>query len=294
MLRRRKRVTKGNPFHYTGPVPTTKFVGRKEVINRVFDWLLNEHARMGMSIYGEPGMGKTSLLQYISDPVIYTSNGLSPERHLVYHLDCRVIWTPSPGRSFWSWLFKELRRRLKDDELKVLLQPRGNSDIATYDDVVELWHALDERELVLVLMLDEFDALFAWGSDIEKNDTKQLLKELANFVEFRDHPEIARVLCVIIATTLSLEVLCKPFTIPADPVGWAGTPFPSVFRPEPLTCFTEEEVNELIDHYLEGTDIEFTKQDRTFVYEVLRQKGYPKCVQRACHRLFEEKCKLLA
>ncbi len=57
-----------NPFFAAGPIPPEYFVGRESEVRTAFDQI-GKHAHL--AIYGSPGMGKSSLLQYLSSPEIW-------------------------------------------------------------------------------------------------------------------------------------------------------------------------------------------------------------------------------
>jgi len=62
--------TISNPFQYERPVPSDCFIGRETETNTILNLIANP-ARGSSAIAGEQGIGKTSLLNYISGPAVY-------------------------------------------------------------------------------------------------------------------------------------------------------------------------------------------------------------------------------
>lgn len=138
---------------------------------------------------------------------------------------------------------------------------------------IDLMIALDEIHKtgrVLTLLLDEFE----WVIDPENEHTTRVF--LSGLRALITRPP--RVLSLVVATREELRTLCHL-------IKFTTSPFYNILISRPLRPFEKEEVKQLIDTYLKGSDITFTNRDREFVYEV--SGGHPYWAQNACYELFE-------
>ena len=265
-----------NPFIYGVPVPPSRFVGRKREVRTIFNQIASP-ALGSVAINGEHRMGRTSLLHYVVDPDIAGGWGITPDRYILLYLDCQSISGFTPTR-FWrrvlgllpSWLghkglSEAIERLLSQEEIAC-------SDL---DAVLDGIHRSGRR---LVLQLDEFEWAIRTDTEEDLATTRDFLSGLRALIS-----RVPRALSLIVATREPLEALCRP-------IKFIGSPFHTIFVSLSLKPFTREEAEELIDKYLKGTGVEFSKEDRDFVYKV--SKGHPYWLQNACFKLFEKKLEL--
>ena len=262
-----------NPFIHGVPVPPSKFVGRGQEVRTIFDQIAGP-ALGSVAINGEHRMGRTSLLHYVFDPDVAAGWGVTPDRYILVYLDCQSISGFTPTR-FWrrvlgllpSWLGDEGPR----EAIERLLRQEGIvcSDL---DAVLDGIHGSGRR---LVLLLDEFEWAIRTDTEEDLATTRDFLSGLRALIG-----RVPRALSLIVATREPLEALCRP-------IKFIGSPFHSIFVSLTLQPFTREEAEELIDKYLEGTGVEFSEEDRAFVYEV--SGGHPYWLQNACFKLFARK-----
>jgi eukaryotic-like serine/threonine-protein kinase len=68
----------GNPFTYGNPISDSRrFYGRAREVEQIFGRLRNEEFESS-SLVGERRIGKTSLLNYLADPIVRAKYGVSP------------------------------------------------------------------------------------------------------------------------------------------------------------------------------------------------------------------------
>jgi putative ribosome biogenesis GTPase RsgA len=62
-----------NPYYVSGPVPSDYFVGRSPEIKIAFDQISQ---RAHGAFYGGSGMGKSSFLRLLTEPVTWEAKGM--------------------------------------------------------------------------------------------------------------------------------------------------------------------------------------------------------------------------
>ena len=263
-----------NPFIFSGPVPPTHFVGREREVRMIFDQIASP-ARGSVGISGDRRIGKTSLLQYVCDPTIIESWGLSLDEYIFVYLDCQSIGSFTPSR-FWQRILALLQRQARDIALTSLVDTI--EDILKKDSIGDTDFEIVLNEIhkagrVLALLLDEFEWVIE--SDIgDERATRVFLSSLRALTS-----SDPGVFSLTVATRQELSKLCRP-------IKFVGSPFYNNFIVRRLRPFAKEEINQLIDTYLKDSDITFTNRDREFIYEV--SGGHPYWAQNACYELFEQ------
>jgi predicted Ser/Thr protein kinase len=265
-----------NPFVYGRYAPLSHFVGRRAEIDACYNALLGPVCG-SVAVSGEPRMGKTSLLHAVAD-IGRNENWARPGTRTIFlYVDCQSISRFTPTR-FWQRVLTLLERALHDADavppqaLAAIQAVAGQERIdATHFE--SILHALRERQIVLALMLDEFE----W---VIKRDAKSLpvtrnflsgLRALINHA-----PDT---LSLIIASQQPLNVLCQGV------IGGEGSPFYNNFVFRRLHTLDRAEVDELIERRLAGTGLLFTPQDRQYIDQMAGT--HPFLVQLACALVFE-------
>ncbi len=155
----RTRQISSNPFIYGNPVSPEKFYGRQREI-------LEVKSRIGtaqsINIVGLRRNGKTSLLRYIQ---AYPEKFFQPDRPpLIIRLDLQDGRFHSP-----NGITEGLRREIQRQQGRAPWATDANGDAWAVQDGLE---ALRDRNIPLVIMLDEFEAIASrleqfqgWGED---------------------------------------------------------------------------------------------------------------------------------
>ena len=80
-----------NPFNYGNPIADpARFFGHRREVEQIFSRLRNP-AFESTSIVGERRTGKTSLLNFVSHPSVYTQYGLDPETYKFYYINLQMV-----------------------------------------------------------------------------------------------------------------------------------------------------------------------------------------------------------
>jgi hypothetical protein len=262
-----------NPFWIDGPVPPSRFVGRRREVGKTFSQLTGP-GQGSVAISGPHCAGKTSLLRYIGAAEIATEWDLTKDNTLTCLLDCQLVDHPFNVTAFWRQVLDLLQPRLQDsmgEKLHELCQQEQISN-ADFEVILDALHAGGQR---LILLLDDFDRLVRTRVTISLV-IRDFLSQLRALINRRP-----RTLSLVVATDKPLEELCQTIDF------GGASPFPNSFMSVRLKGFSDQEINELIENALSGTSVAFDEQDRIYVSRLSR--GHPLLAQWAGHLLFKAK-----
>lgn len=260
-----------NPFVYHVPVAPANFVGRERVLSLIFGQLWSP-SRANVAVYGPLGVGKTSLLNCISDPRIATQWGLDLSTFLLCKIDCQSLGDFTPD-VFWRRLLHCISRTA-DGPLRESVDRLTAQDEISFEDVQDLLDDLDRAGRVLVALLDEFECVIRTGTERAEQTTRHFLGMLSSLGR-----RTPRAFAMVIATE-------QPLTSLGENLGvWRGSPFPTIFISQELSAFTRQEADELFDRALAGTGVTFSEEERRLIYE--QTNGHPARLQAAAAAVFE-------
>ena len=262
-----------NPFWIDGPVPPSRFVGRRREARKTFSQLTGP-GQGSVAISGPRCAGKTSLLRYIGAAEIATEWDLTKDNALICFLDCQLVDQPFTVTAFWRQVLDLLQPRLQDsmgEKLHELCQQEQISN-ADFEVILDALYAGGQR---LILLLDDFDRLIRTRVTISLV-IRDFLSQLRALINRRP-----RTLSLVVTTDEPLEELCQTIDF------GGASPFPNSFMSVRLKGFSDQEINDLIENALSGTSVAFDEQDRSYVSRLSR--GHPLLAQWAGHLLFEAK-----
>jgi len=262
-----------NPFWINGPVPPSRFIGRKREVRKTFSQLTGP-GQGSVAISGPRCTGKTSLLRYIAAPEIAAGWDLTEDNALISFLDCQFVDHPFNATAFWRQVLNLLQPHLQDsmgEELQKLYQQEQISN-ADFEMILDALHKGGQR---LILLLDNFERLIRTQMANE-TVTRDFLSQLRALINRRP-----RTLSLVVTTDKPLEELCQTIDF------GGASPFPNSFMSVRLKGFSDQEVNELIENALSGTGVTFDEHDRSHVSRLSR--GHPLLALLAGHLLFEAK-----
>lgn len=266
-----------NPFVIGGPVDTRSFFGRDREVTQVLD-TVSHPSRGSVSIIGERRIGKTSLLHYVSAPDVIRRWNLD-QTHSVFLYKDRGSIVPFSATRFWQSILKdfskELRGRQLDSALSSSVVRLARADQITCNDIEDLFEDLDRANLLLVLLLDEFEYLIHRDSPEHEALTRDFLPGLRALI---NQPE--RVLSLIVATRQPLAELC-------DHIQFVGSPFFNNFVNVNLRPFSVREAEGFIDQMLADTGMVFSQKDKELVFDL--GGTHPLLLQAAASCIFNEK-----
>ena len=255
-----------NPFTYGNPISEpTRFFGRDHEIGQVFSRLRNVESESS-SLVGERRIGKTSVLNYLANSDVRRAHGLDPDKFIFVYADLQMLDRSTTPTRLSQQLLRQLARHCQDAEVRrVLEEIRALETIDTFA-LADLFDAIDDRGLHVVLLLDEFENVTEnqnFGPDFFYG-----LRSLA----------IHHNLSLITSSRRELIELTHSEAI-------RSSPFFNIFANISIGLFTEGEARQLIAQSLTGTGVSFTDME---IDTAFRIAGYhPFFLQAACYFLFE-------
>lgn len=256
-----------NPFTFGNPISDPAlFHGRKTEIRQILNRLLSS-AHESTSVVGERRIGKTSLLNHLSNPEVATGLGLPKDKFCLVYVDFQGLTDITPQR-FWQRVLTKISRSLCDQSLVDPVKKLSQQSSFDLFDLEDCFEQITSKDVVIVLFMDEFEYVTQnpnFGSDFFGG-----LRSLA----------IHHKLALIPATRRELVELCHSNEI-------KGSPFFNIFANVVLHLFNKTEIKELIDGYTKNGKLQFTNDEKDFIFQLAG--GYPFFVQMACHYLWEGK-----
>jgi hypothetical protein len=269
-----------NPFIYGPPVPPEKFIGRETEVDHILERLANPYNRGGSMVSGPSGIGKTSLLHYLyAEDTRKRWAGLNPDVSHFTYIPTHFI-VPFSETEFWGFLFGELEDWLGSTSgMEKIIDSLDLRTPPSRFDVSRFFTQLGRKKnKFIVVLLDGFDLLMR---EINKDDSEDRLGFLHTLQSLLNLPA-PRGFSLITSSERDLYDLFEN-------VPWFGSGFCNTMAHLPLGPFNEAQIDTLINSYLAGAVITFDDKDRNNLKQA--SSGYPKKLQQAAHRLFEEKVK---
>ncbi|MCJ7625236.1 MAG: AAA-like domain-containing protein [Anaerolineaceae bacterium] len=256
-----------NPFTFGNPIrDPSRFFGRKDAIRQIVNRLMSS-AHESTSIVGERRIGKTSLLNYLSNPDAAASLGLSTDRYCLVYIDFQGLTDITPQR-FWQRVLRKLANTVADANLAKEIRTVAKMESFDIFDLEDMFEIISTKGLTVVLLMDEFE--YVTQNSKFKEDFFGGLRALA----------IHQNLALIPSTRRELVDLCHSEEL-------KGSPFFNIFANVVLRPFSEGEVRELMRGYMVATEIVLSDEDETFIINLAG--GYPFFVQMAGNYLVEAK-----
>lgn len=261
-----------NPFTFGNPVrDPSRFFGRQQEIRQIVSRLTSS-AHESTSVVGERRMGKTSLLTHLARPEVAAALGVDPEEYCLVYIDFQGLTDITPQR-FWQRVLAKAARSLSDQDLASRFSAFGGRPEFDLFDLEDLFENVAERSLRIVLFMDEFE--YVTQNPNFKADFFGGLRGLA----------IHQNLSLIPATRRELMDLCHSNEI-------KGSPFFNIFANVVLRPFGIDDVDALLDGYLEGSGTRLTPDERELVHKLAG--GHPLFVQMAGYYLLDRKTQAMA
>jgi hypothetical protein len=249
-----------SPFIFGRSLSPTEFSGRSSELNKVAGRLFTGQS---IAVIGQPHIGKTSLLEYISDENERRKRFENRfEKNIFVFLDVLASQGIRGKEDFWRYVLAPLRHTEFDSECETASQ-EGYNNFA----LEQVFDALNRADRKLILMLDEFDTLLSHPV-LNNPDFYGGLRTLASR---------SGGFALVIAARRSLEQLNR-LTQELNP---HGSPYFNVFVEIQLGALRPEALTTLLD--LGGEH--FTELDRKYVAKV--SGGHPYLAQVAAAMLWD-------
>jgi hypothetical protein len=261
-----------NPFSPLAPASPDVFVNREREVSLIFGHI-RAVQRGNVAINGPLGIGKTSVLRYVAAPQVCLAHGVTAPTYAVLYIDVHSV-SPFSAVHFWRRAVRLLSRlpevgdALADPIAQIL--ERATIDIT---DVEEFLDAVADREMALVMLLDEFEWVLQAGTPEAETESRNFLAQLASLAR-----RAPRVLSLVVATEAPLSEAVKVID------AWRGSPFPTVFTSVTLRPLGRGDADRLLDQAAGGsTDAGSDGRERLFRVS----GGQPAVLQAAAFALHE-------
>jgi len=179
-----------NPFTPTKAVPPERFVGRKYEINTTFGQIANGGH---VAIWGSPGMGKSSLLEYLKSPEVWQKRGFDPSVAIIVYFSCLNIEPFLPFK-FWREILNLLAEKVQKDaflysEINTLL---AKTEV-NKDDLRQALRLIGEQNKHLVLLVDDYHVVMRENSEYKAENIEEFLGECRNLATHSDEKNLSMV-----------------------------------------------------------------------------------------------------
>lgn len=247
-----------NPFEYGTPITTPRqFFGRRSEIARIQDSIRQMRS---ISVVGERRVGKSSLLNLIARPEIveeYEDN----ENVIFCFVDLQGFEEITQD-VFWQWILKELAQKLPKVLAAEVTRIVEHKSFDTMSLRI-LFEKLSSKKLIF--LFDEFESIL---------QNPQFPKSFYGHLRWLSQN---CAIAFITATRRELVYHCIDNSTKTSP-------FFNIFDNLVLRTFKSFECRELIAHYLNGSDLQFSESDIRKLIDL--SGGYPEFLQMACSFLY--------
>lgn len=212
-------------------MPPERFVGRESEIATAFDQI---YSRSNLAIWGGPGVGKSSFLEYLASPQVWYEQGLDPSQAVIVCLNCLSIFPFRPS-AFWREVLSLMKEELEGDAGSKIDELLGQAEV-TKDNLRQVVRQIGRQNKFLVLLLDDYDAVVRPHDEYTEADIEEFLSECRSLAY---HSQEGKYISVIVASLRRLNDLGPRLTPNKSP--WYNH-----YLFQPLKPFTNEEIEVLL------------------------------------------------
>jgi AAA ATPase domain len=231
-----------------------------------------------LAIYGERGMGKSTMLNYIANPPLDLLEAYFQNCIFVF-LNCQDTISPPIASSFWHQITKQLEMGLETGPVKskcrkvlLRLQEGGTLNHNDFHEILDVAAGALKR---VILILDDFDCLIR--TDQENLDETRTFFQGFRSLTTRDSNKAN----IVVATRNSLQELCKPLSAPNY------SAFDNGFTNERLRFFKEEELLEFLQRVERTSQPPFSSIEVRYVAYL--SGCHPELSQIAASEIFKQR-----
>ncbi|MEM4203327.1 MAG: AAA-like domain-containing protein [Candidatus Methanomethylicaceae archaeon] len=251
-----------NPFVYGRAVSGEEFVNRDKEIRTICDRLGHSESTL---VLGQPHIGRSSLLlQIASKEPLRRFMGDDADRFYIFWKDVLAMPCDYAPAEFWREALEALIR-CQDSQILHLIE-RARQENYSHLSLEQLFKALGEKGMCMVMLLDEFEVLL--GHPNFQRDFFGSLRSMAS---------ITRGLAMVVSSRLSIAELNEKGRQMLE----TGSPYFNIMIDLPLLPLEEEGVEKLLDR----AGDRFSPEDRRFIRRVAGRHPYLLQAMAAC--LFE-------
>ncbi len=255
-----------NPFIFGPPVHPQNLIGRTRELRRISGRILNQG--QSSALIGEPRTGKTSILNYLMSPISANDlYGTDADKLLFAYVDAQTLGGNFIPSKFWEFVVEPVRKISKknpllSEALKICHQEKYGNFV-----LERLFSRLQDSEIILVLLLDEFDVLVDHVG-FQQAEFYGGLRALASRYSS---------LAMVIASRQTLTEI----NLHTQEFSRNGSPFSNIMYEVFIGPLSEKEIKEM----LVPAESKFTSKDRKYLNDIAG--SHPYLMQVACSMLWE-------
>jgi hypothetical protein len=257
-----------NPFITGTSVSAQDFVGRAKEIRRIVGRICS--GGQSVAVVGEPRIGKTSLLRFLTSPEKRQDLYGDLAGNLIFqYIDAETLGATFTQAQFWRWVLTPLVEKLPELGNPGLTQACETCEKEGYSVyfIEKLLGQLSSTGLRLILILDEFDILL----------NHPVLNGAEFYGSLRSLDTRCDSMALIIASRQSIEALNSA----TYQLSGMGSPYFNYMTPVHLGAFTDKDAQTLL---MRG-DAYFTPADKEYLVNLAG--GHPFLLQTAAFALWE-------
>jgi archaellum biogenesis ATPase FlaH len=236
------------------------FFGRLEEVKYIFSLLRNAQS---CSIVGPRRIGKSSLINYVSDPKVMQSYDLNPDDFIFVPIDLEGLAELTQTDVF-SMIIEEIRNRISVEELRRKLENLLAKEQIRFLDLKNILKDISDQNKNVIFLFDEFELITS-----NKNLDSNFFSGLRNLANTYNVAYITTSNSPLLELTFSRETL--------------GSPFFNFFTQIDLGLMTESEVNDLIMTPLKKLNVDFNDKINNFIKKTAG--AHPFFIQIICFHL---------
>jgi AAA+ ATPase superfamily predicted ATPase len=260
-------MTTRNPFTFGNPIQDPAcFYGRKQEIRLIVNRLISS-THESTSIVGERRIGKTSLLNYLSNPDVAAGLGLAADKYCLVYINFQGLTDITPQR-FWQRILSKMACGFCGETLVPSINSLSKRTDFDLFDLEDLFEQIKSAGITVVLFMDEFE--YVTQNPNFKSDFFGGLCGLA----------IHSGLALVPATRREFVDLCHSEEL-------KGSPFFNIFANVVLRPFNRGDASELIDAMLIAKNMVFSPDEKEFVLKL--GGGHPFFLQMSGYYMAEGK-----
>jgi hypothetical protein len=221
-----------NPFSYGSVVPVDTFLSCRAPVRRIAGRIIA--GGQSSALIGQPRIGKTSTLVYLSSPVLRKELYGDKSSSLVFSfVDSHLIGSASTPAQFWEHALAPLKNEIEESRAGSLMMEsyvKCKSDDFSNFSLESLFKDLKTADFCFVLMIDEFDALIH----------HQVLNSIEFFGGLRSLSSRSNgAMALVIASRQSVHIL----NTQTQSINPASSPFFNIFKEFTLGSFPDEDIS---------------------------------------------------
>ncbi|MFM2428928.1 MAG: hypothetical protein RLZZ511_141 [Cyanobacteriota bacterium] len=254
-----------NPFTVGRPVTPDRFMGRANEVATALDQIIS---RGHLALWGGPGVGKTSLLNLLSQPHEWRVRGYDPVGAVFVQFSCLGI-TPFRVSEFWREILQQLHDQV-NAQIQTTIAPMLAASNPTKDNLRSVLRQMGRQGHYLVLLIDDYDAALQPTQGYSEADSANLVSDCRNLCSHAAE----RTYCSMVVTSLRRLNDLGPKLQPGS------SPWYNHYLFLPLKPFNENDVMALM------AGLPITPALRDGIREMCN--GHPALLQNAGHLLYRE------